>query len=112
MTTHPADTTPLEPKCPTCHTGIGQIHDDRCTVARCLATGLQRTSHPPTCRCPRDVWTGRWPGTAECEEFGWMIGPGQPDLNRLLTTATWDPVAHRWTRPAASTPHADRGEPR
>ncbi|MFD4190745.1 hypothetical protein [Amycolatopsis thermoflava] len=25
--------------------------------------------------------------------------PGLPDLNRLITTATWDPVAYRWTRP-------------
>lgn len=94
--------TPPEPHCPSCDVGIGQAHRQPCDVARCLATGLQRQ---PLCRCPRDVWTGRWPGEAECEEFGWMLGPGMPDLNRLLATATWNPHTHRWTRP--DTPRPD-----
>jgi hypothetical protein len=91
-----AQRTPPEPTCPSCQVGIGQAHRPPCDVARCLDTGLQRQ---PSCRCPRDIWTGRWPGEAECEEFGWMLGPGMPDLNRLLATATWDPTKHRWTRP-------------
>jgi hypothetical protein len=107
MTTHTGDITPLEPNCPDCDAGIGQAHDDRCDVARCLATGLQRLGHPPTCPCPPNVWTGQWPGTAECEEFGWMLGPDLPDLNRLLATAIWDPAARRWTRPDIITTTAD-----
>jgi hypothetical protein len=106
MTTHTGDITPLEPNCPDCDAGIGQAHDDRCDVARCLATGLQRLGHK-SCRCPRDVWTGRWPGEAECTEFGWMLGPGMPDFNRLMTTATWDPATRRWTRPDITTMTTD-----
>ncbi len=109
MTRHAPGDTSLHPFCPYCEVGIGEAHRARCDVARCLTTGQQRST---SCRCPRDVWTGRWPGTAECEEFGWMIGPGQPDLNRLLTTATWDPLACRWNRPIPATPTTDTGEPR
>jgi hypothetical protein len=107
MTARPttANAASLEPSCPDCHVGIGQAHLEGCDVARCLATGLQRLGHLRSCRCPRDVWTGRWPGEVECEEFGWMRGPGMPDLNRLLTTATWDPATCRWTRP--DTPRPD-----
>lgn len=99
MTTCLTGVLPPEPHCPDCGVGIGQAHIEGCDVARCLATGLQRLGHAPSCRCPQDVWTGRWPGEAECEEFGWTYGPGLPDLNRLLTTATWDPAAHRWILP-------------
>jgi len=103
--THP-DETPLEERCPDCHAEIGQAHREGCDVARCLATGLQRLGHG-ACRCPQDVWTGRWPGEAECAEFGWMLGPGLPDLTRLITTATWDPVAYRWIRPDPITTEGD-----
>ncbi|MDT8916052.1 hypothetical protein [Amycolatopsis sp. PS_44_ISF1] len=106
-----ATTTPLEPPCPDCQVGIGKAHIEGCDVARCLATGLQRLGHSESCRCPRDVWTGRWPGESECLEFGWMLGPDLPDLNRLLTTAAWDPVAHRWTRPGHQDTTAE-GAPR
>lgn len=101
MTTRPTNTdaTPLQPRCPDCHVGIGQAHPEGCDVARCLATGLQRLGHAESCHCPQYVWTARWPGEAACAEFGWMLGPDLPDLNRLLTTATWDPITHRWTRP-------------
>lgn len=118
MTTHPnhADATPVEESCPDCHVSIGQYHVEGCDVARCLATGLQRLGHAESCRCPRDVWTGRWPGEAECLELGWMLGPGLPDLNRLMTTATWDPVTHRWTLPdhqnTTDQPTTVEGEPR
>jgi hypothetical protein len=93
--------TPPEPNCPSCQAGAGKPHRQPCDVARCLSTGLQRQ---PSCRCPQDTWTGRWPGEAECEEFGWMLGPGMPDLNRLYTNATWDPAACRWTLPDVPSP--------
>ncbi|MGW4826282.1 hypothetical protein ACWEOG_01780 [Amycolatopsis japonica] len=105
MTSQPKTSTgasSLEPSCPDCRAEIGHSHREGCDVARCLATGLQRLGHDETCPCPQDTWSGLWPGEAECIEFGWMYGPGLPDLNRLLTTAAWDPVAHRWTRPAES----------
>lgn len=104
MTPHLTDAASLEPNCPKCDAEIGQAHNARCDVAACLATGLQRLDHPPTCPCPPDVWTGQRVGTAECAEFGWMLGPGLPDLNRLFTTATWDPAARRWTRSDTTRP--------
>ncbi|WP_410658343.1 hypothetical protein [Amycolatopsis sp. lyj-112] len=120
MTTPPrpsSSTRPLEPLCPDCHAEIGHVHHELCDVARCLATGLQRLGHDfETCQCPPDTWSGLWPGEAECLEFGWLYGPGLPDLNRLMTNATWDPVAHRWIRLGrqASTDRATtvEGEPR
>jgi hypothetical protein len=70
-------------------------------------------THAP---CDPDIWTGRWPGEADCERFGWWsyFGPdfGQEngwvrctsdhpgataDLNRLHTDARWDPAAKAWT---------------
>lgn len=91
---------PLEATCPACHVEIGQAHEHRCEVARCLATGRQRNGHM-YCRCPEDVWTGLMSGMAECIEFGWMQegDPSLPDLNRLYTAATWDPRSRRWNRP-------------
>ncbi|SFO04764.1 hypothetical protein [Amycolatopsis rubida] len=101
MTAHATDTegTPPEPLCPDCEVGIGQYHLEGCDLARCLANGRQRLAHDPSCGCPQDVWTGRWPGEAECEEFGWMIGPGLHDILRLYATAVWDPDTLRWTLP-------------
>jgi hypothetical protein len=99
--------------CPDCGAPAGAEHGDGCDVARCLATGHQRLSCTAGHGCGRDVWTGRWPGEAECAEFGWWarlqppLGwvscePGwpdaQPDLNRLHREAVWDPAAHRWRR--------------
>lgn len=63
---------------------------------------------------PRLPWTGRWPGEAECEEFGWFsrwkkdrsgwerCGPTDagagPDLNRLYVDAVWDKTKGRFVR--------------
>lgn len=106
-------------KCPDCQVDVGEAHDNGCDVAQCLMFGEQRLMHElegtnEEHNCGRDVWTGRWPGEAECEEFGWWARwvPGQPgwvrceadapdarlDLNRLATDARWDPATSRWVQ--------------
>jgi len=58
-------------KCPDCGVSPGEAHLPGCDVARCLSCGGQRLS----CRCEDnggdgDIWTGLWPGTIECFEYG------------------------------------------
>lgn len=117
-----------ESSCPDCGAGIGKPHQDGCDVARCLVTGRQRLQcgdedfpdgeHPGE-NCGDDIWTGEWPGTVECREYGWWVtwvdpqpgerygawlaaAPGDPeatpDLNRLTAECDWDRQAHRWVR--------------
>lgn len=102
-------------ECPDCGVAESVEHDDGCDVARCLATGLSRLGCDVQHDCGRDVWSGRWPGDAECEEFGWWAvfipngnpswrpcPPGTPgavsDLNRLVTEASWDAEQRRWVQ--------------
>jgi hypothetical protein len=130
----------IRERCPDCQVAIGEQHDDGCDVARCLATGGQRLmcemlgGRPIVVEvagepmldsindghdCGRDEWSGRWPGEAECEEFGWyayFVPDGDPswrscdadypgavhDLNRLVIEATWDAGAHCWRRREAA----------
>lgn len=98
----------FEQTCPDCGVGVGEAHvydevDGGCDVARCLVTGLQRlmcdADHAADQDCGHDVWTGWSPGLLDCEQLGWMIGPGFPDLNRLYTEATWDPAGCAWVKP-------------
>lgn len=89
-------------------------------MARCPDTGAQRIS----CGCakhtyPEIPWSGMWPGDAECIELGWysVFTPGRgwvrcsattpganPDLNRLLESARWDPILARWIVDTESLP--------
>lgn len=117
-----------EPRsCGDCGVKPGELHSDGCDVARCLVTGRQRLScnvgtvvfgwpekHPHD-DCGWQVWTGAWPGTAECSELGWhtfferpgrgwvRCGPDDPragtDLNRLIEETEWDQRACRQRRP-------------
>lgn len=82
--------------CPDCHVAVGEPHSRGCDLARCLKTGLQRCADERD--CGRDVWTGWWPGLLDCEQLGWMIGPGLPDLNRLYTEATWNAERCAWVK--------------
>lgn len=114
-----------KPQCGDCGAYPGQQHSEGCDVARCLWTGDQRlkctfddddddgfAEEPHD--CGKDIWTGRWPGEAECEEFGWWTrwtdngwercgpdAPGaRPDLNRLngMQGASWNREAKRWVQ--------------
>jgi hypothetical protein len=99
--------------CPDCQVAPGQRHEDGCDIARCARTGTQRLQcgHDD---CNTTAWTGRWPGEAECEEYGWYIReqPGigwvpcpadypeaEHDLMRLATHCRWDTTLQRWIRP-------------
>lgn len=96
--------TDLEARCPDCQVGIGQPHLGACDVARCLWSGLQRLQcfgefgemvqvlaaagrqdladqlqHYLSLddldhRCGDEVWSGVWPGVADCRRLGlWVI---------------------------------------
>jgi hypothetical protein len=123
--------TEIREACPDCGAVIDEPHRDGCDVARCLATGMQRiqcdgmhySQGPPGCfipvTCGQDIWSGLWPGEAECAEYGWHSyfrapRPGEqygewvrcdpdhpdagPDLNRLVIDCAWDQVRGRWVR--------------
>jgi hypothetical protein len=104
-----------ETNCPDCAVTPGQPHEDGCDVARCLVDGGQRLQcgRAAAHNCGQDVWTGEWPGDAECREFGWWVqdrcseglgwvpcAPNAPgateDLNRLHRDARWSPERARW----------------
>jgi hypothetical protein len=93
------------PHCPDpdCGVAVGKAHISHrqggCDVARCLVTGLQRLSCTRHHNHGRDVWSGGWPGDLDCEQLGWMLGPGLPDLNRLYTEAVWNPERCLWVKP-------------
>src|SRR5262245_9119696 len=107
--------------CPKCGVRPGQLHHRGCGVEVCPNCGGQKLSccceGKPPARDPRNrrlLWTGEWPGEAECREFGWYAKPGpnnqgwvpcqpdeagaMPDLNRLHIEAVWDRNAQRWVR--------------
>lgn len=105
----------LQP-CHDCGAEPGEAHRDGCDTARCLRTGTQRLAcnpddeHPEE-GCGQDVWTGQWPGEADCIRLGWYsyfdpfrgwvrCGPDHPeagpDLNRLRMDATWNRELLRW----------------
>ncbi len=111
--------------CPDCGVDPGQHHSQGCDVARCLVTGHQRLScggrDDHVGDCGNNVWTGQWPGVAECIEFGWWTldrtaeGLGFvrcpagtsgaiADLNRLSVDARWDRATGRWVLAPAKTP--------
>ena|GEM_PF-3008169 len=107
--------------CHDCAVEPGQPHLDGCDVARCLATGRQRLDCDCG-QCGKDVWTGEWPGLAECREYGFWCywhGPEWPDasprgrgwvrceadhpkaredLNRLHSECRWDKSSGKWVR--------------
>lgn len=109
------ETTADRRACGDCAILPGEPHTGGCDVARCMATGGQRLACNENHDHGRDVWTGMWPGEAECREFGWFSvftpregwrkceadTPGAgPDLNRLHMSheVEWDPATVRWQK--------------
>lgn len=119
--------------CGDCGVHAGDPHRSGCDLARCMAYGSQRLQCQPGARmvvrgylpnggvdvdwvvdghdCGEDIWTGLWPGKAECREYGWWavfdppwrrVPAGTPgaveDLNRLVVEARWDRETQRWVR--------------
>lgn len=94
-------------KCPDCQVDPGEVHEVGCDVTPCKVTGDQMLacgvfSVDPH-ECAPCVWTGEWPGKAECREFGWyadIVGIGwTEDLNRVnRIECRWDPEAERFVR--------------
>ena len=104
---------PALKSCQDCAAEPGQPHTYGCDTARCLQTGHQRLSCGFRHDHGHDIWSGEWPGVAECREFGWYskftgqgwvrCGPDDPDggedLNRLHELGGechWDRKAARW----------------
>ena len=103
-----------ENRCPDCDVAIGEVHEDGCDVEHCPECGQQMLM----CGCSIDQddkipWSGKWPGEAECEEYGFYsyFDPKDPkadrvncghipcdkddprashDLNRLYKECVWD----------------------
>ena len=92
--------------CHDCGVKVGSLHVRGCDVEHCPYCGGQVIG----CGCvvpddDRMPWSGEWPGTEVCAEFGWYArlvrgrgwvpcGPEEegaaPDLNRLYSEAVWD----------------------
>lgn len=96
--------------CPGCGAKPGHFHVDGCDVERCHHCGLQALSCN-TKPSKRMRWTGQWPGTAECQRYGFFAKmiPGLgwvpvdpsiygaiPDLNRLYATCKWNTKTQTW----------------
>lgn len=92
--------------CPDCGIAPGQRHEEGCDVARCSVCGFQRLS------CAHaegegdgGIWSGEWPGLAECREFGlyavfnpvggWLTGCSPRDEGAVEDTNTLMRMAAR-----------------
>jgi len=111
--------------CPDCQVEPGTRHSEGCDVARCNLHGTQFISCDFCIEYDEDdneivlfpdakptIWTGAWPNTSECREYGyWTSNPiwltrGQTrteDLNSFITDCfrglfTWNVEQEKWLR--------------
>jgi hypothetical protein len=108
--------------CAACKARVGERHQLGCDVERCPRCGFQFIMCVE-CGCPesmpdetwpppmneRLIWTGDWPGIAECHSFDLFRevrtsnGPVlTEDLNRLLEETEWDRWRKRFVRTSLS----------
>ncbi|MFE2149021.1 YgjP-like metallopeptidase domain-containing protein [Streptomyces lavendulae] len=113
LTLPPQEAAPDSDTCPGCQAQPGSLHTNYCDVARCALTGFQRGTCHPGIAC-LTIWSGRWPGTDECEEYGFhyraVAGRAEPcdasdegaehDYNRLYSECTWDAAQQRMILPS------------
>jgi len=101
--------------CHDCGAVPGELHQSGCDVERCPNCGRQAIS----CGCSDELyferrmpWTGEWPASAECREYGlyakfdeakgrWIKCEASdpeagPDLNTLVTSYKWDRERQKW----------------
>ena len=89
--------------CPDCNAALGEKHEDGCDVERCPHCGGQALGcvgfNPNDPR--REPWTGKWPGEADCERFGFFVTGDRslPDINRLFAECIWNAERQRWEQP-------------
>lgn len=59
-------------RCPDCQVLPGEPHLEGCDVAPCPVCGMQRLQCEEHAYAEVfSIWTGQWPGKAECERLDW-----------------------------------------
>lgn len=95
------DTVLKKVTCHDCEAKPGEYHDMGCDVERCPDCGGQMIG----CYCedPREtfdegerlIWTGYWPGTKECIEYGffnkWVTTGTRRIRGHTLEAGSWEP---------------------
>jgi hypothetical protein len=97
--------------CPGCGVAPGERHGDVCDVSRCPECGAQAVQCGEHLEAGQSIWTGEWPGDAECREWNWWTTITHPsgktetvaDLNRLILAAArgeiwWDKNGERYRK--------------
>lgn len=96
--------------CPCAKRHLQLIEDEEPTAAECAEweAVLEKAGRMP--------WTGEFPGSAEARKLGWYAyfhetlcrwfrcddptdPRAEPDLNRLVTQARWNPATKTWEAP-------------
>lgn len=80
--------------CPDCGCARGERHQRDCEIAFCKGHGYRLAQCYQPGRHGTTVFRGVLPGTMEAIRHDWFVkqgGRNRPDLNRIITSLTWDP---------------------